>query len=390
MKTIITLIALLFSLNTMAAEKEWTFLLFLNGNNNLDTFGAYNINQMESVGSSDQVNMVVQWASLENKKTQRLLVQKDENINAVTSPILQDLGNVDMGDYQVLQDFIKWGVENYPAKHYFVAVWDHGSGWHNISNMKTRGVHINDISFDDNTGNAINTKQLGEAIKYGSNLIGRKIDMYGSDACLMGMIDVAGEMTESVDYFVGSQALEPADGWPYDAVFKQLVENPTMSPKDLSKVLTHEYIRYYQTPGKQSSGTFSAFEMSKYSQFRNSVAQLGSEIQAMSSSDKSKVASVVSRTASFTYSDYGDFGDFLDKLKVTNTDTRLQSLDAAKAAMNELVFVNDVTREYSFAQGLSIWLPKSKYTYNQHQAKYKELVWDKDTLWSNALSSFLK
>ncbi|HEY8280004.1 MAG TPA: hypothetical protein VIH99_10285, partial [Bdellovibrionota bacterium] len=92
-----------------AAEKEWTFLLFLNGNNNLDSYGALNINQMEEVGSSDQVNLVVQWASLANHGTKRLYVQKDNDTRRVTSPVVQDMGNADMGDVRVLEDFIRWG-----------------------------------------------------------------------------------------------------------------------------------------------------------------------------------------------------------------------------------------------------------------------------------------
>ena len=35
--------------NANVAMKEWTFLTFLNGNNNLDSYGAYNINEMEKI-----------------------------------------------------------------------------------------------------------------------------------------------------------------------------------------------------------------------------------------------------------------------------------------------------------------------------------------------------
>ena len=45
------------------AEKEWTFLLFLNGHNNLSSFGDMNIKDMEKTGSNDQVNHVVEWGS---------------------------------------------------------------------------------------------------------------------------------------------------------------------------------------------------------------------------------------------------------------------------------------------------------------------------------------
>jgi hypothetical protein len=141
------------------AQKEWTFLLFLNGNNNLDYFGAYNINQMEEVGSNENLNMVVQWASIGKRTTKRLLVTKDNDTKNVTSKTIEDLGNIDMGDYKQLVNFIEWGAKNFPAKHYMVAVWNHGNGWQ-ILNLGA-GAITRDISYDDNTGNKITTEELG-------------------------------------------------------------------------------------------------------------------------------------------------------------------------------------------------------------------------------------
>src|SRR4051794_10768774 len=92
--------------------KEWTFLVYLNGHNNLDSFGALNINQMEQVGSSQDLNVLVQWASESNSNTKRLLVKKDNDTHAVSSPTIQDMGKVDMGDWRSLVDFVQWGVTN--------------------------------------------------------------------------------------------------------------------------------------------------------------------------------------------------------------------------------------------------------------------------------------
>src|SRR5690349_13871147 len=78
--------------------KEWTLLVFLNGNNNLDRFGALNINQMEKVGSTSDINIVVQWASWSRDGVQRLLVNKDTDTENVTSPVVENIGKVDMGD----------------------------------------------------------------------------------------------------------------------------------------------------------------------------------------------------------------------------------------------------------------------------------------------------
>ena len=113
--------------NPQQGVKEWTMLVYLNGHNNLDSFGAININQMEQVGSTKDLNIVVQWASSQGGSTKRLLVKKDNDTNTVTSPVVQDMGKVDMGDWHNVVEFVKWAHVKYPAKHYFLDIWDHGS-----------------------------------------------------------------------------------------------------------------------------------------------------------------------------------------------------------------------------------------------------------------------
>src|SRR3990167_3912059 len=73
------------------AKKKWTFMIFLNGNNNLDHFGEANIKSMEKVGSNDDVNIVVQWASYKSRKVTRLYIQKSSDGSKVTSPVIEDL-----------------------------------------------------------------------------------------------------------------------------------------------------------------------------------------------------------------------------------------------------------------------------------------------------------
>ncbi|MFA5480532.1 MAG: hypothetical protein WC337_10965, partial [Candidatus Muiribacteriota bacterium] len=42
-------------------EKEWTIMIFMNGDNDLEAYGTYDINEMEMVGSNENVNFVVQF-----------------------------------------------------------------------------------------------------------------------------------------------------------------------------------------------------------------------------------------------------------------------------------------------------------------------------------------
>ncbi len=374
-----------------AAEKEWTFLLFLNGNNNLDNFGKLNINQMEKVGSSDQVNMVVQWASLANRGTRRIYVQKDENFAQVTSPTVQDMGRVDMGDANVLEDFIKWGVTNYPAKHYFVAVWDHGSGWRALQARKSGEFQISDISWDDNTGHSITTKQLGNVMNNVAAWMGRKIDIYGSDACLMGMVEIAGEMKDSVEYFIGSQDLEPGRGWPYTEMFAPLVANPLMSARDFSIATTEAYTKSYQGGSNgTSSVTMSAFNMNHYGAMKDSITMLGSEALRAPNESKTLINQAARTAQDFEYSDYVDLGDFLKKLLAQPIrDFSPKIVEDANTALNSFVLITRNSGTFLKATGASIWIPKDTNTLNRYLAKYKGLQFEADTRWSDALTGFV-
>ena len=155
-------------------EREWNLLVFLNGHNDLSEFGGVNINQLETIGSSDEINFIVQWADLKSEKTHRLRITRDEDTEKVTSPFIESLPRVDMGNYRSLVDFVAWSAKNYPARHYFVVVWNHGFGWH-------RKARTRAISLDDLSGNYISTQQLGTAASEIRHLLGRKMDIFGAD-----------------------------------------------------------------------------------------------------------------------------------------------------------------------------------------------------------------
>lgn len=377
-----------------AAQKEWTLLVFLNGNNNLDSFGAFNINQMEQIGSTDKINVVVQWASLENGKVQRLLVTKDNNKNKVTSPILQDMGQVDMGDWHNLVEFVRWGAENFPAKHYFVDVWNHGSGWHAIQSGQTRRgeFHPSDISWDDLTGNSITTKQLGQAMEEVARIIGHKVDLYGSDACLMGMAEVAGEMKDSVEIFAGSQELEPGAGWPYDDLLREWGKKEKATASDVAKILTNVYLKSYQ--GGQNGNqevTFSAYDLTQSDKLYGAITQLGGQLMKLDSASRKAIVKATKASQNFFYDDYVDFGDFLNQVEKANVGKlEKEVIREARGALSSYVIANGVTQTYARATGVSIWIPNSMSTFNSYVDKYSTLQFQNDTRWADALRYILQ
>lgn len=371
-----------------ADEKEWTFLLFLNGHNSLASYSDMNLKDMEKVGSTDQVNLVVEWGKSEVAETKRLLVQKSTDPSQVTSPVIESQQNVDMGDYKELVNFVKWGVDHYPAKHYFVAVWNHGNGWH-FQEMNKPSLGINDISFDDNSGNHITTEQLGQAMGEIKQYIGRNVDIYGSDACLMQMVEVAAEMKDSVNYFVGSEETEPGEGWPYAPFMQRWTANPQQTPAEVSIALSQEYLKAYSPGGVygQQSITFSALDMSKLDAVIASSNKLAAHLAAMPASSLKKIKSSLSKVQAYYLSDYKDYADFVKIVGALPIERDATVLADVTASIKSMVLSVDSSASYSKSTGLSIWLPN----YSAPQMpRYKGLAFDKATNWSAFLQKVLK
>jgi hypothetical protein len=121
-----------------STTKKWTIMVYMNADNNLESDGIADFNEMEAVGSTSDFNIVVQidrasgydatngdWTTC-----RRYYVTQDANTSTISSQLIQDLGEVDMGSYSTLVSFVDWAKTNYPADNYFLVCWDHGDGWY--------------------------------------------------------------------------------------------------------------------------------------------------------------------------------------------------------------------------------------------------------------------
>ncbi|MFS4459615.1 clostripain-related cysteine peptidase [Bdellovibrio sp. HCB2-146] len=382
---VLVLLAFPFASISQAAEvKEWNFLVFINGVNNLDRFGKMNINQMEEVGSSDKMNILVQWGSLANPNTTRLLVQKDNDKTNVTSPIVQNLGNVDMGDYRELIRFVEWAQQNYPAKKYFITVWNHGSGW-NIVRANGTEIRPTDISYDDRTNNHITTEQLATAMAESAKIIGHKVDIYASDACLMGMVEVASQMQDSVSYFLGSQDNEPGEGWPYAHFLRQWAPKvDQLSAKEVTQLHAKEYLTAYSPGGvyRASEVTMSAFDLSKISAYESAIRRVSTYLQSLNSADLTKARQAVSATKQFGYANFYDIVDYVSQLEKKGLNN--PSFSALRQAQQDFVIANEQNQDQN-TYGVSVWIATG-YNYRADANRYNALEFNKNSQWGGFLN----
>lgn len=114
---------------------KWTILVFMAADNDLDRYAVKDIHEMERLGSNSDLSLVVQIdrrGGGPEGTARRGLITKNENwekYSPIVTSSLEDIGETNTGDPAVLADFIIWGIANFPAQHYGLVIWNHGSGW---------------------------------------------------------------------------------------------------------------------------------------------------------------------------------------------------------------------------------------------------------------------
>jgi hypothetical protein len=93
--------------------RKWTVMVYLAGDNNLDSAGVVDLKEMKKVGSTGEVAVVAQFDRIGNKgTTKRYFIRKGGTLDA---DAVADLGETNTGDPKVLRDFILWAARAYPA-----------------------------------------------------------------------------------------------------------------------------------------------------------------------------------------------------------------------------------------------------------------------------------
>lgn len=246
-----------------AGQSAWTVLVYLDGDNNLEADAIGDLNEMELVGSTDDVKIVVQLDRIKGDTREdddsngdwtgarRFLVEQDDDPAEIGSRQLDDLGEQNMGDPQTLVDFVVWGVQTYPAERYALVLWDHGSSWAGIA-------------FDDTDGeDGIMMPELDAALRTIQAQTGvERLDVIGFDACLMAQVDVLQTVAPYGGAMVASAELEPNEGWAWDLWLRDLTQNPAQDGAAAAQGIVESYRAFYED-GDDDTVTLSAFDLTR-------------------------------------------------------------------------------------------------------------------------------
>jgi hypothetical protein len=238
---------------------DWTVMVYLSSDN-LERYSLGDFLEMAQIGSSANVNIVVQldrtagydssFGDWTDTRRGRVLAGDLPTSNWGTS-----LGEVNMGDANSLGDFVSWGMNTYQANNYALVVWGHGSG--------------TEAGFDDITGDAISANELSTVLARVNN----QIDLVAMDACLMAGTEYAYAISNQAEVFVASEELIPGTGYDYRALFSSLTLNPAMTTTQLGSAMVNSYQAYYGTTPTTTLSAINLREMGNLTQTLNQFAQ---------------------------------------------------------------------------------------------------------------------
>jgi hypothetical protein len=307
----------------VATSNQWTILVYMDGDNNLEQAAIDDLNEMESVdGLSSSVNIIVQVDRIDGYDTsngdwtgaRRYKVTHDTNINTISSTKLQELGEINMGDPATLQTFMEWGLTTYPANHYALILWDHGGG-------------VEGVAWDDSNNNDhLTLEELGSTFEkvYSAKKI--TFDIIGFDACLMATIEVVNQVKDYAKYIVASEEVEPGDGWPYDRFLGKLSKTPSMDGQQLATIIVSEYGVDYESR-KSVDTTLSAIKTDRVQSIVNGLNSLAGQLDTIVTNEKGSdtftktrlIEKAINSAQKYQLDNQIDLGGFLKSLKDSNS-----------------------------------------------------------------------
>ena len=404
--------------DTSLAPKSWTIMIYMAGDNDLNSFCWRDLAELKSVGSSDALNIVVQIDTYRAKRTRRYFVTKKQTRE---KDVVQTLKETNTGDPNAASDFFEWAIRNYPAQRYLAGFWNHGSGidetdvYAGTRSARSEGAlrgkervaasrpvrralfsttrreilsrTTRAIAYDDSAKDFLDNKELSKVVERTAAAAGHPVDILGLDACLMAMVELAYEMRDHAGVVVGSQQLEPGDGWPYNKVARAIAAKPSITARDLASQIVRDYVASYT----DDEVTQSAVDTRAVGTLARVTSELAAALLAglgdpvlYRAIDRS-----VKLAQRFDTKDFVDLGSFAGLLAANAPSTAIEA--AAQQVVEHVRSPSLVIAQKSRgqgvknAEGLSIYLPQLQ---PDTEVDYERLDFATDTQWADFLSAW--
>jgi|GEM_PF-6639952 len=416
-KLFLTVLAFLFSICIVScafaqqAKKEWTLLLYFVPDQKIEGYFINLINSLIKIGSDANLNIVLMFDYAQAKPTAYYYIDKSG------AKLLRELSETNMGSPQVLYDFMKFGMTNYPANRYALVINGHGSGWESFYGpgsvaegvQSDSQININpafqkpinflppaspnltsnrSIAYDGDI-DCLTLKEIKKAICMANKNFngGKKLDILVAYSCMFLMIEAVYELRDTASILMGSESTVPANGLNYNSIASAIESNPKIESEALAKIISKSFI-----DANGGNNIYIGIKMSCIEPFLSAFSDLASAILKVEG-DKSfqKIYNIGS------ISKYSDILNIADSIAAKNVSFAsdpnfAQVLSCARATREKLIAsIVAFTASGSFCKnfgGISVYWP-DKDRYKKFRDIYKSLDFSQKFQWDDFLDKHL-
>lgn len=372
-------------------ERKWTIIFydaadFSNGYSPLDDLAS-------QAFSSENVNVVVLQDTYSGPGR---IWYIDENHNKV---LLEEMGEINMGNYTTLRDFINYCKNNFSAEHYLLFLYGHGGG--------TWGACP-----DDTDNDRLRMSEMQDALHESGG-----VDIICTNACNMAAVESAYELRNCTDVYIASEQICGYYYWLYamDDLCTLINDKQDMSNIEIGREIIN-LIKMKRKPvkifekilrsgllkkglGFQMRITLSAIDTSKMEKVVRAIDQLACDLIPKAENSSFQIRTIrglahplkpnpiniivtpwIFEVDAYEFSKKCSRFFFLDKDIRTHAKEVMLSIDEAVIAN-----LRGITR--SKANGLSLYLPRFKYFYKSNYTAL-DLDFLDDTHWDEFLKLY--
>lgn len=404
------------------AIKEWTVMTYMAAVNDLAPYARKNLKQQADIGSNNRVNLVVQLDTLvgpHNKVTKRYYIEKDRLIiKNQSDPHSQKM---DSGAPETLIEFCGWAIKNFPAQHYMLILWNHGTGIIDIGrprsinpvqlfffNPETQLIELDRtipflewvdafqetdpkaICFDDITGHYISNQGLEHALSQITSrfLGGKKFSIIAFDACLMAMLEIGNILKDYAHFMLSSQEVVLGPGYDYKRMLSPLVEK-TLSPTLFAQSVVKTFEQTYNSI--TNDFTQSAINLDQLDELEKNIHTVGALlIESLSVQHQTSVRDAIKSARHKLLCTHFDEPSYLDlhhlysnilgalgqfkyahesRGKIINHNLRTH-LQEGLNLISRVVLLHSSGKSLSQAKGISIYFPERTIHSSYHRTKF--------------------
>jgi hypothetical protein len=337
-----------------AESRPVTMLSYVAMDDHLNDFATMYLNALEST-ANPRVNAVA-FADFQGPDTSFLFkIQPDRDINKVTSPksfLSPKVKEVTANDPANVTAVVNWAYNTHPGQFQAMTMFAHGGGFLGLGTDEYQPGKT-----DPNQMKQImSVSEFGDALRKG--LKGRKIELMNMLSCLMGNVEYAYELKDSVDVLIASEDSIYATP-DTTAAFTAELHKQLGAPNPDARVIGKR-MAIFGNARHENSGylTIAAIDLTKLDSLRQSVNVLSNAMLRAMPASKAEIVKAYDAVPKLQLDEMGqrDLWAFCNQLQsVNNPNVRKAALDTKAALRQVIIHARD--KEGPAANGLSITMP---------------------------------